>query len=481
MKDLKLGKNFSVTLHNDLVQARFKTTYTINEQKILFTILSNIEPPIFETDKDGKRFIKKPVEQVEPFRVSIREFTEWLGISDPNYVAFSKTIERLMEKDLIEIVQNDGSWKKFRWIQEASYIAKTGTAEIILSPSIYPYILNLENNFSTIKLNTLLSFKSGYTIRLYQLLKKWSKLGKWKIDVDELKMLLGIPFVEKNGVKTFKLDLYGNFKNRSLKPAIEEINELTEFNITLEEIKQVRKVKALNFIISKKETAIPSPSNIGQEEVLYGNDLLEKYNYHNNGLFDKVTNQQVYVDDLERVQLILLNRCKDVPLNNSTCKLLEKELLQVVNIPNFNICSSTYFLFSYVSQAKGINSPDSFIISSTKKLVERLLNGEQITYKDVIKVDESYTSREKVPTWMFDGEQSGRAFEKEKQLKIEQDRVTEDSEMDILTIVRIQLSLSLGKSKEELANVYDMKEYERLETTYGIENILEKKKLSITA
>ena len=36
MNELKLSKDFLVTLHNDLVQARFSTSLTTNEQKILF-------------------------------------------------------------------------------------------------------------------------------------------------------------------------------------------------------------------------------------------------------------------------------------------------------------------------------------------------------------------------------------------------------------------------------------------------------------
>lgn len=481
MKYLKLGKDFVVTLHNDLIQARFKTTYTLNEQKILYAVLSNIEPPEFKKDEHGKRYISKRIESVEPFRVPIKEFTEWLGIADPNYAAFNKTMDRLMEKDLIEIVQPDGSWKKFRWVLESSYIAKTGIAEIILSPSIYPYILNLENNFTTIKLDTLLSFKSRYSIRLYQLIKKWSKLGKWKIEVDELKMMLGVPYEEKNGMKIFKLDLYGNFKNKALNKALEEINKLTEFNVELEEIKKGRKVVALNFTIleeGKKVDKVPSkseeqPDSPGVSEE-YGNSLIKKYDYRDQKVFDKTSGKQIYLDDSERVQLILLNRKNyhNLNIDDKTYRLLEKELVKVVNNPRFNISNETEFIFSYVYRSTSIDNPAAFILSQTRKLVERLLQGENVTYTDIFKVRD-HGRREVLPDFYFDGERSGKENAKNEKAN----KATDDTNMTIAEIEIIRIMLKLGRTKEELnASNYDMEEYYRLDREYGIENIIGKNK-----
>lgn len=252
MNEVKLSKDFLVTLHNDLVQARFSDSLTINEQKILFAVLSNIEPPQFDINEEGKRVIKEPVKEIEPFKVPIKEFTEWLGFKDPNYAAFKNTVKKLMKK-LIEIQQPDGSWEVFQWVTKSSYIAKEGIAEIKLSPELYPYLLNLEKNFTTTKLNILLSFKSVYSSRLYQLIKKWEKIGSWKVEVDELKNLLGVPILkEVNGEKVFRLAQYGHFKKRALDVALKEINEYSEFDVTMNEHKTVRKITSLSFDIKRK-------------------------------------------------------------------------------------------------------------------------------------------------------------------------------------------------------------------------------------
>lgn len=486
MKDLILGKNFVVTLHNDLVQAKFKKTYTINEQKILFTVLSNIEPPEFEKDEQGTRYIKNPVKELEPFRVPIKEFTEWLGIADPNYVAFKKTITSLMEK-VIEIEQPDGSWKLFHWVIGADYIAKTGMAEITISPKLYPFLLNLKDNFTTIRLNALLNFKCKYSIRFYQLLKKWLFRGEWRIELDLLKELIGIPIIsEKKGIKTFKLEQYGHFKLKVLTPVIVEINQFTELDVEIEEVKKGRKVTAINFIIKKKKLKAsqegqnkktkPEESKKGSTpEKVYGYEILEKYNYRDKGVLDKETEKQVYLDDRERVQLILLNRkneFKNCKADDNTYKLIENELVKVVNEPNFNICEETYFIFDYVDKAKGIEAPGPFILSKTKVLVERLLKGEKVTYKDVFKAYEDNRKRkEMLPDWWFNGEQSGRAVARSNKDEF----IIDDSTMTTQTAYLIKIQLMLQKPEAELNEKFDMEEYYRLDKKYGIENLLEKK------
>lgn len=492
MHDLKFGKDFVVTLHNDLVQARFTDTYTITEQKILFVVLSNIEPPEFAKNADGQRYIKNHIEEIAPFRVPIKEFTKWLGLNDPNYVAYEKAIDRLMKK-VIKIQQQDGSWERFHWVSKSSYIAGNGIAEIKVDPEIYPYLLNLESDFTSIKLNTILNFKCKYSIRLYQLMKKWSKIGQWKIELDELKMLLGVPIIsEKKGVRVFKLDKYSHFKPKVLLAALNEINELTEYNVEYEELKIGRKVEAINFIIRRKNNKAlvledkqqkpKEQKNISKNDSKrYASELLEKYDYRKNSMFDKETGNKVYLDGLERIQLIILNRKNSVSFNmdDASCELLENELMKVINNSNFNISLETQFLFNYVDRAKSIVSPTAFILNKTRKLVESLLRNEPVAYKDLFKVTD-YGKDRVLPSWWFDGEQSGNKMTENKKSDHDSNRFILDSSMSIFDIHAIRIALKLGSiTDEELNERYDMKEYYRLDKEYGIEKIIEENELAL--
>ena len=65
-------------------------------------------------------------------------------------------------------------------------------------------------------------------------MKKWQHLGKWRISIDVIR--------EKMGAVTKSYSLYGNFKNKILLPAIEELNDKTDLQIIFKEIKKGRSV-----------------------------------------------------------------------------------------------------------------------------------------------------------------------------------------------------------------------------------------------
>ena len=105
-----------------------------------------------------------------------------------------------------------------------------------------PYLLQLKNQFTSYKLSNILSLKSTYSIRLYELMKKWQHLGHWECSVDDLRGFLGAKSVKSYSV-------YGNFKNRVLLPALEELNEKTDVQISFKEIKKGRSVERIEFTI----------------------------------------------------------------------------------------------------------------------------------------------------------------------------------------------------------------------------------------
>lgn len=491
MNEVKLSKDFLVTLHNDLVQARFSDSLTINEQKILFAVLSNIEPPQFDINEEGKRVIKEPVKEIEPFKVPIKEFTEWLGFKDPNYAAFKNTVKKLMKK-LIEIQQPDGSWEVFQWVTKSSYIAKEGIAEIKLSPELYPYLLNLEKNFTTTKLNILLSFKSVYSSRLYQLIKKWEKIGSWKVEVDELKNLLGVPILkEVNGEKVFRLAQYGHFKKRALDVALKEINEYSEFDVTMNEHKTVRKITSLSFDIkrkSKKSKETPEKpkekKNDYKNVKSYAFDFKEQYEEKSRKYYNRLTKKMVYFDGEERIKAILLNNIFD-GISDDACYKIEELLLQIINIPSFDISREIHFLFGYTKNAKTIKQPELFIISKIKQLVDLMLQGNITTkFKDLIKIQGNF-QQEVLPDWWFEGEKSKKEIERKKQIEFELTKL-DDSKITFSQVELLQLLISIkNKPNADDETVEknmdeDMKEdyleYKRLKDLGVLDKLMESKK-----
>src|SRR5699024_7349199 len=367
MNEMKFNKNFIVTLHNDLIQARFTDTLSSVEQKILYTVLSNVEPPK-EKIINGERVLEK-VEEISNFKVPIKEFTEFLGIKDPNYSYFKANIKQLMKK-VIEIEQPDGSWKLFQWVTYADYIKSEGTIEIEIAPRLYPYLINLENNFTKTRLEVILSFNSLYSSRLYQLLKKWSKLTKWTVELDELKHLIGVPTtIDKNGAKVFKLTRYNHFKTRALEKALNEINKYSELEVTFDENKKGRKITAITFYIKNKKTnkkikEVETPKKEkSQEKKYYGEDFIKNYTWDSgNKTFIDKNNQSVKFDGRERAKAILIyNNMEN--MNTTSLYKIEQLLVDIMEFKNYDLVSEVNALFTYTKNESSIKSNEAFIIS----------------------------------------------------------------------------------------------------------------------
>jgi len=132
--------------------------------------------------------------------------------------------------------------KKFRIFTECKYNDGRGSYCIKFSPDMVNCLNDLKKGFTILDINYLLNFKSIYSVRLYEILKQYEKLKKRKVNIDDLKFLLGIED---------KYSRYYNFKKRALEPAIADINKNTDIYIEYEEVKNGKSVENLIFTISK--------------------------------------------------------------------------------------------------------------------------------------------------------------------------------------------------------------------------------------
>ena len=103
-----------------------------------------------------------------------------------------------------------------------------------------------ENNpFTKYKKEDVLLLTGEYSIDLYHLAKKYEGMSNFKVDLADYKLELGLP-------KSY--DRINNLKSRALEPAIKEINEKTDINISYENVKRGRTVTGLKFTVKAKPT-----------------------------------------------------------------------------------------------------------------------------------------------------------------------------------------------------------------------------------
>ena len=232
-------KNHLVTQSNHLIEARHAQSLTVREQKIVLTFVSMIQP----SDEDFK-----------VYSLSIKDFHQLVDLKGREHYTQIKSIIRKLMTRTIEIPKENGGYLITHWATHVEYISGKGIIQFSFEPKLKPYLLQLKRTFTSYRLSNILSLSSYYAIRIYELLKKWETAGKWGTSVEHLKNLLGIT------QKSYKL--YGNFKNRVIKPSVEELNDKTDINVTYDEIKKGRSVVSLVFYIKQIKKPLSVIENV---------------------------------------------------------------------------------------------------------------------------------------------------------------------------------------------------------------------------
>jgi plasmid replication initiation protein len=222
-----LPSSLIVTQANELISARY--TLPLVEQRLVLTMIARIQPE----DEDFKEY-----------RVSIRELSEFIGIDKNSaYRECKKTTENLLKRVLK--IEEPGRLLQTHWVSSADYIDGEGCVILCFDPKLKPYLLQLKGNFTSCKLEMLLSFKSQYTIRFYNLLKQYQSLKTREIGLELLRDMLGLGKDQHTE--------YSNFKNNILKPIQKELIEKADLIFEFDEIKYGRRVGALRFRIFTKK------------------------------------------------------------------------------------------------------------------------------------------------------------------------------------------------------------------------------------
>ena len=139
-----------------------------------------------------------------------------------------------------------------------------------------PYLLQLKKNFTQYELIYTLQFKSKYTIRLYELIKSihYRELEEYKrvFKTEEIKELL-------NGEKYTQ---YRDFKQRVLLPSIKEINENSDKEVFINEIKKGKKVEYIELLVKTKslddrlKLRADIETNLGLDQLTFWDYLNER-------------------------------------------------------------------------------------------------------------------------------------------------------------------------------------------------------------
>jgi len=177
-----LKKNDLIIQHNDLISGKYN--WTVNEIKIVLKSISSLKS---ESDLT--------------FKISKNDLVKLL--SDNNYSNRDlKNLSRRLYSKIFEIQgKNKEDWTLLSWFSKLEY--KNGIFFIKFNEEMKPYLFNLKKNFTKFNLQNILPMKSNYSMRIYQLLKQYQKIGYRNFTLDKLREILKIP----------DSYLYANIKN----------------------------------------------------------------------------------------------------------------------------------------------------------------------------------------------------------------------------------------------------------------------------
>lgn len=216
-------KPLRVSKSNSLITASYRLT--LNEQRLILAAISKLDP---------RRPMPKRV------RVSAVDYSDIYGVQlKHSYEQMRNATDELYERD-IDIHDATGRDRR-RWVDRAKYIDGEGVVELSFTVHVIPYLSMLYNKVTSYDLRRVSRVESAHTLRLFEMLMQFRKTGWLHIEVDALRLALGLADAYPR---------FNNFRQRVIDPAVAELRQKCGLDVEYKQISEGRKVTAIRFDFS---------------------------------------------------------------------------------------------------------------------------------------------------------------------------------------------------------------------------------------
>ena len=216
-----------------------KYDFSVDEKRVLSHLVEMMQPLI-----EGKELVGK-VEQDLWGTYHFELPTEYFFEEGANRQRIKQAIKSLNDKSF-EYEDEDG-WGICRLI-EMPFLDKRGKVEFYLGKKLVDVFLNFNKGYSKYQLDISLSFKSVYSMRLYELISNQNR--KLTFRISKLKQMWNI--TEKAYERNY------NFIQRIIEVAKKELDEKSNWSFTYQPIKKGRSFELIEFTpvhFPERETA----------------------------------------------------------------------------------------------------------------------------------------------------------------------------------------------------------------------------------
>ncbi len=249
---------------------------TLIEKRLMYLVINQMEMG-FNVQEDLFRNIE--------FKIPSKE------LGEPNYTRIREALTKLQGRRITLI--DDFKKQKFHSIVPFPYVSiEKGWITLKMLGDVAPYFLELKNGFTKYELKAALSLNSVYSQKLYELLSRWKDKKEWEVEIEELKLLLDATDYR-----------YTDFRRVCIEPALLEITEKTDLNVSYLAIKVGRKVGAIKFtILTEKEKAkkdyeeeIADVKGMAPAEIAhYTRNLIRNYSFSNDQIDKIMADQRLF-------------------------------------------------------------------------------------------------------------------------------------------------------------------------------------------
>jgi len=212
--------------------------FTHSDYKVYLHLISKLGG----VDEYGK-YLQAPEELKRAHVLTAKEFSDTFNVDIKNSYGFLKqAVDKLMKTDIrIERPEDKGYWR-INVCSTAEYCEKEGRITIEFTDRIMPYLAQVRERFTLYNLKEVSGFNSLYTTRLYELIQEFKETGWIRRSIEQLREIFAVGD---------KLAIYADFKRKTFEHACNEINKVYDYGLSFKEIKEGRKVAAIEFSFKK--------------------------------------------------------------------------------------------------------------------------------------------------------------------------------------------------------------------------------------
>lgn len=276
------------------------------KQELIVKSNTLLQHPLYKTSIELKIFSKiilaiRENPQEDIFTFQVKNLIEDFNCHEDEYERLKKVAKGMFGKS-VDINTSTDKICDLVVIFRRITIDKKGLITFRIEEDIKPFILELTSNFTQYYFENIARLKSNFSIRMYELLKQYEKIGNRKISVLSLRHFLN--------VSDDKYKLYGNFKSKTILIAQKELKEKTDLCFEFEENRIGNKVVEINFIImrNKKDSSLvveyrkESEEKVEDKTVLTDDQKNIKLKLTTFGISEKTANELVLSVKMEQIE-----------------------------------------------------------------------------------------------------------------------------------------------------------------------------------